>query len=227
MRYVATALAFLGATASVPASADSARDILVNAAFTSRDKDSALARVNQAVASADAAIRHDPGDLNAKLQRALAISYRGKLSRSRSDVVAARRDFEKIVAADPRNPEAQMALGAWHLAAIIELGPMLARTVLGARTAAGNQAYARALAMDADRASIPALASLQRIQIDPSDIAGASRLAEQSLRTGANSSFDRLMQKQAATLLTVLRKGNGKVAAATAKLLMPFGRVTN
>lgn len=227
MRYVATAFAFLAAAASVPAHADAARDILIRAAFSTRDKASALAGVNQAVATADAAIRHNPRDLDAKLQRALAISYRGKLSRSRSDVVAARREFEAVVAADPRNPEAQMALGAWHLAGIIEFGPMLARTVLGARTAAGNQAYARALAMDNDRASIPALASLQRIQVDPSDIAGASRLAEESLRAGASTSFDRIMQKQAATLLSVLRKGNGKIAAATAKLLMPFGRVAS
>jgi hypothetical protein len=227
MRYVPTALAFLAAVAPMSAYADSARDVLIRAAFTTRDKASALTGVNQAVAAADAAIRHDPRDLDARLQRALAISYRGKLSRSRTDVVAARRDIEAIVAADPRNPEAQMALGAWHLAAIIEFGPMLARTVLGARTAVGNQAYARALAMDNGHASIPALASLQRIQVDPSDIAGATRLAEESLRAGANTSFDRLMQKQAATLLTVLRKGNGKIAAATAKLLMPFGRVAN
>lgn len=227
MKYLPTTLAFLALICPVSANADTTRDILINAAFASRDKATALARVNQAVASADAAINRDPRDLNAKLQRALAISYRGKLSRSRADVVAARRDFEAIVAADPRNPEAQMALGAWHLAAIIEFGPMLARTVLGARAAAGNQAYERALAMDRDRASIPALASLQRIQVDPKDIAGSQRLAEQALRTGASTSFDRLMQRQAATLLTVLRKGNGKVAAATAKLLMPFGRISN
>ena len=227
MRYVPTALALFAALAPAPVYADAARDILISAAFTTRDKATALARVNQAVASADAAIRRDPRDTNAKLQHALAVSYRGKLSRSRADVVSARREIEAIVAADPSNPEAQMALGAWHLAAIIEFGPMLARTVLGARAAAGNQAYERALAMDKDRASIPALASLQRIQINPSDVAAARQLAEASQRTGASTSFDRLMQKQAATLLTVLRAGNGKVAAATAKLLMPFGRVAN
>jgi hypothetical protein len=33
------------------------------------------------------------------------------------------------------------------------------------------------------------------------------------------------MQRQAATLLVSLRKGNGKAAAAVAKLLLPFGRV--
>jgi len=35
------------------------------------------------------------------------------------------------------------------------------------------------------------------------------------------------MQKQVAILLPILREGNGKAAAAAAKLLMPFGRVTN
>jgi len=227
MRHAVTVLAICSAAICTPAHADTSRDILVSAAFGTRDKATALTRVNQAVATADAALKRNPGDENARLQRALAISYRGKLSRSRADVLTARREFEAIVAADPRNPEAQMALGAWHLAAIIEFGPLMARTVLGARTAAGNQALDRALALGRDRASIPALASLQRIQINPSDVTGARRLAEVAIKADATTSFDRLMQKQAAILLPSLRDGNGKAAAATAKLLMPFGRIAD
>jgi hypothetical protein len=227
MRHAAIVLGLCAAAVCSPAQADPARDILVSAAFGTRDKAAALVRVRQAIATADAELKRDPRDENARLQRALGISYRGKLSRSRADVLAARREFEAIVAADPRNPEAQMALGAWHLAAIIEFGPMIARTVLGARTATGNQALDKALVLGRDRASIPALASLQRIQIDPGDVAGARRLAEVAVKAGASTSFDRLMQKQAAALLTVLRSGNGKAAAAAAKLLMPFGRVAD
>jgi len=225
MKLAAPVIAMCSMAVCTPAHADTARDILVSAAFGARDKGAALARVGQAIGVADAALKRDPHDENARLQRALAISYRGKLNRSRADVMAARREFEAIVAADPRNPEAQMALGAWHLAGVIELGSMIARTVLGARTATGNQAIDKALALGRDRASIPALASLQRIQLDPADVDGARRLAEVALKAGAPTSFDRLMQKQAATLLNVLHTGNGKAAAAAAKLLMPFGRV--
>lgn len=227
MRHVAVVLALGTAVVCTPAQADTARDILVNAAFASRDRATALARVGQAIGAADAALKRNPRDLDARLQHALAISYRGKLNRSRGDVVAARREIEAVVAANPRDPEAQMALGAWHFAAIIELGPMIARTVLGARRAAGDEALGHALALDRDRASIPALASLQRIQLNPSDIVGARQLAETAIRSGTSTSFDRLMQRQAATLLGILRAGNGKAAAAAAKLLMPFGRVTD
>jgi hypothetical protein len=227
MRHAALVLGVLAAGVCSPARADTARDLLVSAAFGTRDKGTALTRVGQAIASADAAIKRDPSDENARLQRALGLSYRGKLMRSRADVLAARRGFEAVVATDPRNPEAQMALGAWHLAAIIEFGPMLGRTVLGARTAIGNQALDRALALGRDRAAIPALASLQRIQINPSDVAGSRQLAELAIKTAAPTSFDRLMQRQAATLLPLLRAGNGKTAAAAAKLLMPFGRIAD
>lgn len=208
-----------------PAQAETAKDILVNAAFFSPNKAAALVRVRQAVSLAEGAVKRDPRDLEARLQRALAISYRGKLSRSRGDVIAARREFEALVAANPRDPEAQLALGGWHLAAVIELGPLMARTVLGARAALGNKAMDAALATGRGRASVPALASLQRIQLNPDDVTGARRLAEVAVAARADTAFDRVMQKQAATLLPSLRAGNGKAAAALAKRLMPFGKV--
>jgi hypothetical protein len=207
-----------------PAQAQNARDILMDAAYASPDKATAEARIGRAITAADAALKRNPRDHEARLQRALAISYRGKLTRTRADLITARRDFEAVVAAEPRNPEAQLALAGWHLGAVIELGPMMARTVLGARKATGVQALDRSLALGADRASIAAMASLFRIQLDHNDIAGARRLAEAATRAGAGTAFDRLMQKQAAALLVSLRKGNGKASAATAERLMPFGR---
>jgi len=207
-----------------PAQAQHARDILMDAAYASPDKATAQARIGRAIAVADAALKRNPRDQEARLQRGLAISYRGKLTRTRADLLTARRDLEAVVAADPRNPEAQLALAGWHLGAVIELGPMMARTVLGARKATGVQALDRSLALGSDRACIAAMVSLFRIQLDPSDIAGARRLAEAATRADAGTSFDRLMQKQASALLVSLRKGNGKASAATAERLMPFGR---
>lgn len=226
MRPFAATLAFAICVSSpvCVAQAQTARDLLLSAAYSAPDKATAQARVGQAIASSEAAIRRNPRDQDARLQRALAVSYRGKLTRSRSDLAAARRDFEAAVAAAPRNAEAHMALAGWHLGAVIELGPMMARTVLGARTAKGNEALDRALSLAGGSAAIPALASLHRIQLDPADVAGAQRLAEASVRAKAATPFDRVMQRQAATLLAALRRGNGKAAAATAKRLMPFGR---
>jgi len=225
MGFRALAFATVLAVSCNSAQAQSARDILTSAAFTPSNATTALTRINQALAAADAAIAQNPRDQNARLQRALAISYRGKLTRSRADLVAARRGFEAAVAADPRNPEAHMALAGWHLGIVIELGPLVARTMLGARTATGLAALDRSLALGGDRAAIASLASLQRIQIDPADIAGARRLAELAAAADASTPFDRIMQRQATVLVASLRGGNGRTAAATAKLLMPFGRV--
>ena len=219
------ALAATVAIAPSPASAQSAQTLLISAGFQTSDRTTALARIEAALKAADAAVAHNFKDSDARLQRAMAMSYRGKLTRDRGDLIASRRAFEAIVAADARDAEAQLAFAGWHLGAVIELGPLLARTALGARKATGLHALERALALGGDRALFPAFASLIRIQIDPGDVAGARRLAELAQRRKAVTAFDRIMQRQAATLLPTLRTGNGKAAARAAKLLLPFGRV--
>ena len=218
---LATAAAMM--SIAVPAYAQSARDHLVTAAFSARDKPSALASVTAALASADATLARDPANREARLQRALATGYRGKLRRNRADVQAARRQFEALVASNPRDAEAQMALGGWHLGSIIELGSLIARTGLGARKEQGFQAMVASLGAGGGRAIFPAYACLTRILIDPSDIAGARALAESAVGGRVARPEDRIMQRNAATLLPLLRPGNGKAAAALAHKLMPFG----
>ena len=225
MGFRALAFGLLVVLVSSPAAAESARELLTSAAFTPSDKATALGRIHHALKSAEAAVARNPGDQEGRLQRALAMSYRGKLTRNRSDIMAARQEFEAAIKSDPRSADAQMALAGWHLGVVIELGPFVARTALGARTATGLQALDRALALAGDRAFFPAIASLQRIQIDPRDVAGARRLAEAALSSSAATPLDRLLQRQMATLLPSLRTGNGKAAAKVAKLLLPFGRV--
>jgi len=225
MNYRALLVAPIVVAFASPASAESARDILIGSAFTVTDKAAALASIDRAIKAADAAIARDPADQDAKLQRALAISYRGKLKRNRSDVVASRKAFEAVAAADPRNAEAQLAVGCWHLGSVIELGGLVAGTMLGAKKATGFKALDRAVALGGNRPFIPAVAAMHRIQIDPSDVAATTRLAEAAVKGSATTQADRVMQKYAAALLVPLRKGNGAAAAKLAKLLLPFGRV--
>lgn len=210
---------------SAPAMAQSPRDLLTKAAFSSPNKATALAQITQAIRGADAVLARDPGNHEAKLQRAIAIGYRGKLNRSRSDVAAARKGFEAAVAANPRDPEAHAALGGWHVSAVEELGSLIARTGLGARKAAGIASLDRAIALGGNRAFFPAYASLARIQIEPSNIPVARALAERALKSRAITAIDRIMQQRAAAILTPLKAGNGKAAAALADRLMPFGRL--
>jgi hypothetical protein len=220
--YVAVALV---AAVSSPAAAESPRELLVSAAFSARDKPTALARIDAALKGADAELARNAKNREAQLQRAVAIGYRGKLKRSRADVLAARRAFEALVAANPRDAEAQMALAGWHLGAVIELGPLVARTALGARKSHGLQALDRAVALGGGRAFFPGYASLNRILLDPSDIGRARALAEAAVKGRATASIDRVMQRQAGALLQALRGGNGKSAARAAKGLLPFGRL--
>jgi len=219
------AFGLLLALVPCPAAAESARETLTNAAFVPCDKAEAFARIDQAIRSAEAVLARAPSDREALFQKALAISYRGKLGRSRSDLMAARRGFEAVVLANPRDAEANIALAGWHLGAVAELGPLMARTALGATAAKGREALDRSLTLGGDRAMFPALESMQLIMIDPSDVAGSRRLAEAALKANPATPFDRLMQKQVTTLLPLLRAGDGKAAARTAKMLLPFGRV--
>lgn len=225
MKFVALIAAFLCSLVAAPATAETAREILMNAAFSAPDKKTALIAINRALGSADAVLARNANDQEARLQRALAISYRGKLTRSRSDIMTARKGFEALVAVNPTNPEAQMAIAGWHLGAVIELGPLVAGTMLGARKATGLKALDRSVTLGKERAFFPAVASLHRIQLDPGNVAAALRLAEAAIEGSASNSADRLMQRHAAALLVPLRKGNGAAAAQAAKLLLPFGRL--
>lgn len=229
MRHVtllAAAVAVTIATPSAAQTAQAARDLLVGAAFVETSKPAALAKIGAAIAAADAAITRNPQDRDARLQRAIAIGYRGKLRRNRADVQVARRGFDAAAASAPADPEAQMAIAGWHLGAIIELGPLIARTGLGARKAQGLAALDRAVRGGGGRAIFPAFASFTRILIDPADVAGARALAEAAVRGRVARPEDRIMQRHAASLLPLLRAGNGKAAAVFAEGLMPFGRLS-
>ena len=228
LRAACTRLAFAAAAISIasPAfAAESPRQLLVSAAFGTSDKSIALARIDAALKGANAALLRDPADREAGLQRALAISYRGKLNRSRADLVAARAALEALVAAHPRDAEMQMALAGWHLGAVIELGGLIARTGLGARKATGLRALELAMTLGAGRALFPALASLTMVQLNPHDLTAGRRLAEAAVNSRVATPIDHLMQKQAAALLPSLRPGNGKAAVRAARSLAPFGRL--
>lgn len=222
-----TAGIVIAALVAAPAAAQTPREMLVSAAFSARDAASALAQVEAARKAAEAQLARDPASYEARLQRAIAIGYRAKLKRSPGDARTARRAFEALAAANPRDPEAQLALGGWHLLAIIELGPLLAGTILGARRAAGMQALNRSIAMSGGRALFPGYAGLTLIQLDPGDVAAARRLAEAAASGRTPTNADRIMQRHARALLVPLRADDGKAAAALAKMLMPFGRLAS
>ena len=143
--------------------------ILTEAAFQARDQATALAQVAQSEAAANAILARVPNDREASVVRAMAIGYRAKLTRNRADALAARKLFTALVAADPHDPEAEAAIGAWHLDSVAALGGLVAGMVLGAHKADGTAAMDRAVGLGGGRAMFPGLAALLRLALDPDD----------------------------------------------------------
>lgn len=225
-RPVIACLAAMLAVAPVMALAETPRELLSVAAFQTTDKAKALALIGRAIADSDRILAARPGDHEATLQRGVAIGYRAKLTRSRSDARASLVIFEALAARDPRDPEAQMVIAGWHLDAIDQLGGFMARTMLGAKAQAGDAALARAVALGGQGAFFPGLAAMMRIRSDSSAVAEARKLAEAATRATTPTPLDILMKRSAVAILPALRANNGKAAAALARKLLPFGRMT-
>ncbi len=203
--------------------AQSARDLLVQAAFEDRSKPVAAARIDKARALAGAASARNPDDQEAVVVGATALGYRAKLSGNRSEAVAARRAFEAAATRFPRNAEAQVALGAWHMGIIAKVGRFVGR-VIGAQRNAGLAALDRSVALGGNRAMFAGLAALLRLQADPEDARGRA-LAEQAARAATPTTIDRYMQRACTAVLAPIKAGDEATTKALADRLLPFGWV--
>lgn len=207
-----------------PAAAVTPRDILVDAAFRAPDKATALDRIGQAQSVADATLAAAPNDREARLVHAMSVAYRAKLTKGRADAVAAGKMFAALAAENPRDPEAQAALGSWNLDAVTTVGGMLAGMALGAKKAPGLAAMDRSVALGGGRAMFAGLSALLRLALDPSD-PKARPLAEAAAQGATPTPVDQIMQRAALAVLPSLRAGNTAAAAAIARNLLPFGRI--
>ena len=210
--------------AATPAAADTPRDLLTQASFGVHDKAAALARIAAARQGSAAILRYDGDDREAQLMQATAIGYQAKLTGDRGDALLARRQFEVLVAREPRFADAWLALGAWHIGAVYRLGGFIGRAALGAQKSSGLQALDRAVALGGNRALFSGLSALLRLQIDPADPRGRA-LAEAAARAATPTPLDRILQRAAAAMLNTLRSGDNKLIKATASRLLPFGQL--
>ncbi len=219
--------AMVAAVIAPAALADTPRELLTTAAFQAPDKKKALALIGQAIAESDRILVARPGDHEATLQRAIAVGYRAKLTRSRTDARASLAVFQRLAAQNPRDAEAQMVIAGWHLDAIDQLGGLVARTVLGAKAEAGEAALSRALTLGGNRAFYPGLAALMRIRKDEGEVAQARRLAETAAAAPAPTALDAQMKRAALSILPSLRANDGKSAARLSRKLLPFGKIAD
>lgn len=217
-------IAFSSAPA-IAADAVTPRGMLVQAAYATPTKAAAIALIDRAAAAANKELQQNPKDREAALQQAIATGYRAKLTRGLGEAKTSKRLFDALAASDPHDPEAQIALGGWHLEAVHDVGGMLAGAMLGAKKKLGLLALDRAVALGNGRALFAGYAALLRIAIDSSDVATARALAEKAAAGTAPTPVDKIMKINAARLLVPLRAGDGSAAAKMAEQLLPFGRM--
>ena len=208
---------------SVPAFAETPRELLTQAGFVDRDRTVALARIDKAAAVAGEALQRSPHDAEAAIMQAMANGYRAKLLGNRSQAIAARKEYEVLVTRYPRNAEVQAALGAWHVGVIAKLGRFVGRAVAGAQKATGFAALDRSVALGGNRAMFAGLAGLLRLELDPNDARGRA-LVETASKAPTPTAIDGFMKKAAMAVLVPLRAGDANATKTLADKLLPFGQ---
>ncbi|MFC3580676.1 hypothetical protein ACFONA_10920 [Sphingomonas hylomeconis] len=229
MRFSTRSLPFVGvaalvATAPCVAAAETPRDVLTTAVFADRDKATALAKIDRVHQVTGARLARSADDQEAAIVQATAIGYRAKLTGNRAGAVEARRRFEALIAKYPNNPEAHLALGAWHVGVIATFGQFVGRAAVGAQKSVGYASIDRALKLGGDRAMYIGLAALLRLELDGNDARG-KQLAEAATRAAAPTALDRIMQRAANLMLVPLRNGDRKATQVLADRLLPLGQI--
>lgn len=206
------------------ASAETPRELLTQASFVDRDLAIARKHVDAAAQGATAALQRSPRDGEAALMQAMAIGYDAKLTGSRSQAIAARTAFEAVIAREPQNAEAHLALGAWHVGVVFKLGRFIGRAALGAQKTVGLAELDRAVALGNNRALCTGLSALLRLELDPADRRGL-QLAELASRGATPTPLDRILQRSAVAILVPLRAHDERATKLLAAQLLPFGQV--
>jgi len=171
----------------------------------------------------DAALALQPGQLDALLQKAIAVGYRAKLENNLGLARQSRRNFESILAKRPDDALALGAMGGWHGEAVATLGKFIAGAALGAREGEGLRFYEKALAAPGADPAVPLFYATTLLNLSPDNAPKAKALLQRAAKAQADDGFERLVQQNARTILALLEKGDVKTAQATASRLAPLG----
>lgn len=199
------------------------RSQLAVAAYETRDKAQAVAQVERAEADFDAALAKNPNDIAAQMQKAVAIGYRAKLTKSPGLGKDAKARFEAVRAAHPDYALAWSAVGGWHAGAIATLGNFMAGTVLGAKNAEIDRNFGQALKLDPRNPSLRAIYAMSLLDLDRDNAAKAATVLTGIGSLPANDGFDALLRAQGVQLAAALKAGDTKAAQALARRLQAFG----
>jgi hypothetical protein len=196
------------------------------AGYQTPDKARALALIAESEADFDAALARAPGNVEAQLQKAVAIGYRAQLTRGIGLAKDTRRRFEAIRAAHPENHLAWGALGGWHGGSIAAVGSFLAGTALGAKRAEMERCYAQALKLAPGLPSTRTFFAITLLDLDDANANRAAGVLKGLDGLPAQDGFEAMLKRQGLELAAALAKGDPAAAQATARKLKAFSRVS-
>ena len=199
------------------------RSQLAIAGWYTRDRSQALALVNEAEKDFDTALAKAPGNVDAQLQKAVAVGYRAKLTKSPGLAKDARRRFEAIKAAHPDNAVAWAAVGGWHAGAIATLGSFMASAVVGAKTSEIDPNFLKAIKLEPDNPVHRAYYAMVLMDLSKSNNAKAERALQGIGQLPANDGYEATARAQGVQLAAALKAGDMAAAQQLARRLQAFG----
>ena len=216
--------ASLGRAEATPASLILAgRSSLTIACFETTDAGRALELVDAAEHDFDAALAKAPGNNEALLQKATAIGYRAKLTKSAGQAKEARRLFEAALARDPNNALAWASVAGWHAGSVATLGKFLASTVLGAKLDIAIKDFETALVKDPYNPLNRIFFALTLLDLDTDNAPRAAALLRNADKLPPRDGVETLTKRGIAQVLPLLERGDAKGARNVARRLLPFG----
>lgn len=199
------------------------RALLIPAAYSIRDKAQALAMVTDAETLFDAALAKAPNNTEAQFQKAIAIGYRAKLTRSPGLGKDALQRFTTLRTAHPDMAEGWAAVAGWNAGAISTLGNFMASTVLGAKKSEVEPGFARAMKIEPNSPIHRTIYALAMMDLDKGNAAKAAAALQGIGSLPATDGYEALMRAQGVQLAAALKTGDAKTAQLVARRLQAFG----
>lgn len=199
------------------------RALLVPAAYATRDKAQALAMVAEAEKDFDAALAKAPSNADALFQKAIAIGYRAKLTKSPGLGKDALKRFQALRQAHPESALGWAAVAGWNAGAISTLGNFMASTVLGAKAAEVEPGFAKAMKLEPTSPVHRTVYALTMLDLDKGNAAKAAAALQGVGQLPARDGYEALMRAQGVQLAAALKAGDVKAAQVLARRLMAFG----
>lgn len=200
------------------------RATLVIASFATTDKAAARALVAAADRDFDTALAKTPADIEAQLQKATAVGYLAKLSKSPGLAKETRTRMEAVVARDPNYGLAWASIGGWHAGSVATLGRFVAATVLGASTKTAIADFEMALVKDPKNPVHPAFYALSLLDLGV-ETPRAADMLRRVANLPARDAYEAMLKKSVAPLLPLVAAGNVEAAQTQARMLLPFGKL--